>query len=575
MARMPERWPCTDLDGERLLLGQVLAYPDRVLAAVRGAGVAPETFARAAHQTIWRTLGAEAAAGREIDLASIVAALRRAGELDGVGGPAYVAALVDGHPRWTPAAADQHARDLVQLARHRALSARLVALVDAISGSEGRQGDGIRAQLVEALATFEGGPSAGDGATPLVFQSLADLAREVAAAGPRRYLLRGLWPAGDYGVLAGEMKTQKTWIAGDMAVSVASGTPCLGAFPVDDPGPALMLAGEGGKANILRRLRAIAEARGLVADTLPITVCARAPHLTSDVHLALVRAQIAATRPRLVTLDPLYLSARGANLADLYAMGAVLEALQHDCQRVGAALLVVTHHNRKPGTGATRIVGAGPAEWGRVLIGLTVRSRHTDPATRASDVVTDLDVIGGEIPDQTWRVRRKVWADDPDDLDSPLHVETTVEPVEATAGATDPTADLGPAARKLLEALTEATTATTAAALVDAVARRHGHGLKRETVSRTLNDLARRGLVVATDQPTTPGAFGAKLWQLAAPCDPCDITRSGHTPCDPCDPCDPPYKGVTRSRSHGGHSAPVPATRSHGAPPALDDEVDV
>jgi len=151
----------------------------------------------------------------------------------------------------------------------------------------------------------------------------------VDAAGPRRYLVRGVWPAGSYGVHAAEMKAQKTWNALDLAVSVASGTSWLGAFPIDDPGPVLVFAGEGGEAAIVRRLRAICASRGLTAETLPIVVCSRAPHLSDVEHLGLVAEQLTATRPRLVILDPLYLAARGASGSDLYAMGAVLERVQH------------------------------------------------------------------------------------------------------------------------------------------------------------------------------------------------------------------------------------------------------
>jgi hypothetical protein len=102
-------------------------------------------------------------------------------------------------------------------------------------------------------------------AAPLRFQTLADLCAEVDAAGPRRWLIRGIWPAGDYGVHGAEMKAQKTWNALDGAVSVASGTPWLNAFPIDDPGPVVVFAGEGGKQSIVRRLRAICASRQLAA----------------------------------------------------------------------------------------------------------------------------------------------------------------------------------------------------------------------------------------------------------------------------------------------------------------------
>ena len=150
-------------------------------------------------------------------------------------------------------------------------------------------------------------------------------------------------------------------------------------------------------------------------EDLPITVCGRAPHLSDAAHLAAIDEQLERLTPKICVLDPLYLSARGADMKDLYAMGAVLEAIQLRCQRVGASLLVVTHFNRGQGQGAGRITGAGPAEWGRVLISATVKARHTDRVTKATRVLTELDIIGGEIPDQRLLLHRHIWADDPED----------------------------------------------------------------------------------------------------------------------------------------------------------------
>ena len=232
-------------------------------------------------------------------------------------------------------------------------------------------------------------------------------------------------------------------------------------------------------------------------------------------HLDILRAQLRAIRPALVTLDPLYLAARGANLADLYTMGALLEAAQHLCAEVGSSLWITTHHNRKQGQGALRITGAGPAEWGRVLLTAEVKARHTDPSTRATSVISVLTAIGGEIPDQALRLHRRVWATDPDDLDSPLHIETSVteaetnQPDEADSGVT-------PAAQKLLEASRALGAPSTARSLVDWVAKHYGHGLRRETVSRALSDLEKRGLMDSAE------AGREKLW---APYVTCDVTR--------------------------------------------------
>jgi hypothetical protein len=408
----------------------------------------------------------------------------------------------------------------------------------------------------------------------LEFQTLAELCAEVDAMGPRKWLIRGIWPAGAYGAHAAEMKAQKSWNGFDLAVSVASGTPWLNTYEVDAPGPVIIFAGEGGKAAIVRRLRAICNGRGLKAEDLPIVVCARAPHLGNNAHLALFQEQTAHTKPSLVILDPLYLSAGGADGKDLYAMGALLEKAQHTCEAHDASLLVITHYNRKEGSGPMRMTGAGPAEWGRILIGAKVISRHTNIETLATTVVLELDVIGGEIPDQGIRVRRDIHADDPADLDSPLHYNVHVLTVEEAVGmAAAGNTDLPPAARKLLEALEALDQPSTSSELVDWIADKHGHGLKRETVSRNLNALERVGAVACTNPEKAVG--DAKLWDLTASAishqdtdfdddsvvssdentpsvTSRDVTRDDHTVTDDVITCDPPI-GVTRSR----HTATV------------------
>lgn len=354
----------------------------------------------------------------------------------------------------------------------------------------------------------------------LQFSTLADLCAAVDAAGPRRFLVRGIWPAGAYGVHAAEPKAGKTWNALDLAVSVASGTPWLGQHPVDTTGPVVVYAGEGGAGNIVRRIRAIATSRGLRAEALSITVCTRAPHLADSTHLEAMAGHMAAVQPVLIILDPLYLAAGGANGADLYAMGQLLEGPQLLCEEAGASLVVVTHFNRSRDlkTGPGRISGAGPAEWGRVLITAKVVSRRTDPETSATTVLTDLDVQGGEVPDQTIRVRRLVRALDPDDLDSAMEYRVD-EPSAAEGagqggdGAAD---DLAPAARKILQAMADLGRPATSAEIVDRIAAEHGHGLTRETMSRTLNDLERRGLV-EHHEDANGGRFATRYWLLCAP----------------------------------------------------------
>jgi AAA domain len=203
-------------------------------------------------------------------------------------------------------------------------------------------------------------PAVPEPAPPLEFSTLAELRVRVTAAGPRNWMLRGLWPAGDYGVHSAEQKGQKTWNVVDLTVSVASHTPWLGSIPVDDPGPVLMFHGEGSEANLVRRIHAVCVSRDINPDTLDIVICTRAPKLANTTHLDIMRDEIARTRPRLVTLDPLYLAARGGKLGDLLDMGALLEGAQHVCQDARASLFVHT-------TTTGKMAAVCAASLGRVL----------------------------------------------------------------------------------------------------------------------------------------------------------------------------------------------------------------
>src|SRR5262245_4334832 len=79
------------------------------------------------------------------------------------------------------------------------------------------------------------------------FRSIREVREHHASLGPPTFLIRELWPADAYGVQAAEHKTGKSWNAFDLGVAVSSGTPWLGSFPIDRPGPVLMFLGEGGE----------------------------------------------------------------------------------------------------------------------------------------------------------------------------------------------------------------------------------------------------------------------------------------------------------------------------------------
>lgn len=329
----------------------------------------------------------------------------------------------------------------------------------------------------------------------LEFMTAAELAAEVDNAPPVGWLCRPVWPADAYGVLAAEMKAGKTWAGLDLAISVASGTDWLGTYPVDTSGPVLVFLGEGGKRKMLRRARAICEARGVRFEDLPIKLCFRVPHLTALLQVAEMADEIDATRPVLVIIDPLYLAARGAKSSDLIEMGGHLEAAQVLCQRAGAALVIVHHWNKTgEGTGAKRMTGAGSAEWGRVLVSVSVRSRHTDPDGRTS-VILDWEFMGDEIPETELRVRRQVWAEDADDLSSPMHYVVEVIDADKAEGG-GAAATIRPATARV-RAVLEAATGWMAVREIGDVLAAEGSPLKARTIQMSLKELAGEGSAVS------------------------------------------------------------------------------
>jgi hypothetical protein len=248
------------------------------------------------------------------------------------------------------------------------------------------------------------------------------------------------------------MKAGKTWLVSDLIVTTASGGSWLGSFPIERPGAVVAFLGEGGDRKMVRRLAAVADFYGITDHRgLPIVLCMRAPHLSDVQHLQILAEKLDEVRPVLVVVDPLYLSARRAQGSQLYEMGAVLEGIQSLCQQVGSALLASHHHNRQKGQGIGRLSGAGPAEWGRVIVSAEVKSSRTDEETKESAVVLELVFVGDEIPETTLTIRRRVRAVDPDDLASPLAYSVEVLENAALAVTTDD--GLKPSERRVLGVL--------------------------------------------------------------------------------------------------------------------------
>lgn len=220
----------------------------------------------------------------------------------------------------------------------------------------------------------------------------------------RTWLIDSLWSASAVGIIGGQPKCCKSWLALELAVSVASGTPCLGCFDVVETGPALVYLAEDGIAAVRERLHALSNHHGVVFEELDVRVIT-----AGSIRLDLPKDQerlhntIRVHRPKLLILDPLVRLHRldENSAAEVSGLLSYLRILQREFDLA----VVLVHHTRKnasarhPGQG---LRGSGDFHaWAdssiylrrnQTDIALTVEHRSAPaPAAIALRLITDAE----------------------------------------------------------------------------------------------------------------------------------------------------------------------------------------
>jgi hypothetical protein len=165
-----------------------------------------------------------------------------------------------------------------------------------------------------------------------------------------RWLIEQLWGASAVGVIGGAPKCSKTWLALDMALSVATGTACLDRYEVPQPGPVLVYLAEDSLAIVRERVEGIARHRGLDLDSIPIhVITAPLLRLDREPHRSQLLETARQLGPRLLLLDPLV---RLHGIDENHA-GEVAELLAYfrSLQRELDLSVVLVHHTRKNAPG--------------------------------------------------------------------------------------------------------------------------------------------------------------------------------------------------------------------------------
>lgn len=172
-----------------------------------------------------------------------------------------------------------------------------------------------------------------------------------------RWLIEQLWGESSVGVIGGAPKCSKTWLGLDLALSVATGTDCLGRYAVPRAGPVLVYLAEDALPLVRERVAGMARYRGLDLDRVDIHVITAASlRLDRDPHRARLFETAKRLRPRLLLLDPL-VRLHGIDENHATEVAALL-AYFRTLQRQLDLSVILVHHTRKNAAGG---VAAGQA----------------------------------------------------------------------------------------------------------------------------------------------------------------------------------------------------------------------
>jgi hypothetical protein len=350
--------------------------------------------------------------------------------------------------------------------------------------------------------------------------SAADLAQAVP---PMEWLVKGVWPAGSYGTLAGEKKTLKTYTDLALALAVASGEPFLGQFTVPEPRPVLMYLGEGGQLPTMHRLQRIAAAMEVDLASLPLRIVFDAGDITGPEFLDALERAVADEMPGLVIVDPFYaFHPSGVEAQNLYDRGAMLADVQRSMPP-GCAFVLADHFRKTGGKDLDldSIAQSGVSQWADSWI----LQNHDSPAR----VDEGLFSIGMQFGSRQWGGRQYVvdWSLGAFDDDLGEHVGDLTYAVRSVgwgASTTTSTRADDEVASTLLNLLESEPLEYTFTKARDAAAKRSHVGKQR--VAEVWAELVATGRIVAEESPGSEGTRRER-WRLSN--EPASVLKVGRS----------------------------------------------
>ena len=183
--------------------------------------------------------------------------------------------------------------------------------------------------------------------SPLPVVRIGEIPRESRA---QPWLVEQLWGSSSVGVIGGAPKCSKTWLGLDLALSVATGTPCLGRYAVPQPGPVLVYLAEDALPIVRQRVEGMAQHRGLALEQVELyVITAPTLRLDRDPHRRQLQQTAQRLRPRLLLLDPL-VRLHGIDENNASEVAGLLAYLRQLQRQLDLSVMLV-HHTRKNAAG--------------------------------------------------------------------------------------------------------------------------------------------------------------------------------------------------------------------------------
>lgn len=322
------------LDAEQAVLSAMFMEA-RAIETAR-AMLRPEDFADERNALIFAAMLRVAERGETVDPLTVASELERERQLERAGGKTYIGFLIDAAP--TAANVGYHAALVLQHAQRRMLvetferGARLAR-------EEQLPPDELAERFIRALATLQSARAPNRDSLGFRLMSTAD----VLQLPPIKWMVEGLLPAQTILAMFGPPAAWKSFLALDLACSIATGTPWLG-HPVRR-GAVVYIAAEG-VAGLPQRLAAWLHAHAVEVGDLTNLHFVTAPvHIieTVDASILLAAVRQLTPSPDLIIFDTVARTLGDRD--DVKDMGALIESADRLRRATGAGILFVHHPN--------------------------------------------------------------------------------------------------------------------------------------------------------------------------------------------------------------------------------------